>query len=143
MKNIGWGGFLATGVVIVGLSWFTGDFDITPPITFGEATLIPDSIAPGGRVMTYYKVNVVRDCSLDVSRQTTDAAEIVWPATTIHITKMAIGPGSINLAMVIPTDAADGLASFTNTVKYVCNPWQALFSPWQPMPLLSVDVDRG
>lgn len=56
---------------------------------------------------------------------------------------MAIGPGSINLAMVIPTDAADGTAEITNSVRYTCNPWQALFSPWLPMPALSVDVDRG
>lgn len=141
--KIGWTSFAFTGAVVVGIAWFLGGFDFTAPLTFTEASLIPDSVGPGGRVMTYYKVNVTRDCSLDVSRQTTDAAEIVWPATTIHITKMAKGPGSINLAMVIPTDAADGTARFTNSYKAVCNPWQFVFSPWQSMPALSVDVDRG
>lgn len=143
MKNIGWTGHLFTGFVVLSITWFLGAFDFAPPITFGEATIIPESVAPGGRTMTYYKVTVARDCALDVSRATTDAAKIVWPATTIHVTKMAVGPGSINLAMVIPTDAADGTAQITNTVRFICNPWQSLFSPWLPMPALSVDVDRG
>lgn len=141
--NIGWKGQAAVGLVVVSLTAVLGAFDFAPPITFGDATTIPESASPGGRVMTYYKVVVSRECALDVARQTTDAAEIVWPATTIHITRMTKGPGSINLAMVIPSDAADGVARFTNTYRFSCNPWQSVFSPWLPMPALSVDVDRG
>lgn len=140
--KIGWPSFAFTGAVVVGIAWFLGGFDFAPPLTFGEADLIPDSVAPGGRVMTYYKVDIIRDCALDVSRATTDGAKIVWPATTIHLTHMAVGPGSINLAMVIPTDAAAGSADITNTYRYICNPWQAMFSPWQAMPALSVTVER-
>ena len=124
------------------ITWWALDND--PAIIFREASLMPDSVAPSGRVQTYYQVDVKRDCPLEIGRSTTDSSKIVWPATTISIPHMALGPGSISLSMTIPPDASDGSADITNTWRVACNPWQAVTAQWrwQAMPPLSVTVER-
>lgn len=118
--------------------------DTAPPISFISAIVKPDSGAPGARVQTEYRVNILRDqydCSLDVERSWQDNAGRGWPSGNANLAYNA-GPNTINLTMVVPMDAAAGAAAINNRILYSCNPWQRLFPQRIAMPLLSVQVIR-
>lgn len=141
--KIGWQGHLVTGAVVVAIATWLGAFDLREPITFGEATITPDSGVPNGRVMTYYRVDVKRpDCIFFVSRAVEDASGVLFPSTAIRMERRPAGPQQLGFAMVIPMDAVDGPLHMRNSMYWACSAWQQLFHPEHPLPGLTVTVHR-
>lgn len=131
---------IAVGLFLLG-SW---TYDTEPPVQFLSASVVPSDSTPGSRVMTYYKVKVVRgwtECTLDVERSWLDAHGNEWPSPTAHL-KYAPGAVDIGLTMSVPMDAWAGVSTVENTLVSSCNPLQKIFPRREPMPILQVNVQR-
>ena len=130
----------AFALVLVGTISFWA-YDTSPPMSFIVASIEPDGGNPGDRVTSRFRVNVLRNCTLDVEREWVDAHNNIWPATTAHL-NYPKGTYDIVLTSTIPMDAWVGKALLRYVVAYSCNPLQYLYPRRQPMPPLYVTVQR-
>lgn len=116
-------------------------YDTKLPMEFITSSVVPDGGAPGDRVVSRYRVSILRNCTLDVERSWVDSNKNIWPSTTAHL---SYSPGTydINLTSAIPMDAWSGKALLSNVVAYSCNPLQYIFPRRQSLPELYVTVQR-
>lgn len=133
---------LCSGLVAVGLIgpvavW---SMDPTVPIKVGSAEVLPPEGGPGDRLVAYYKVNVLKQCTLITERHFEDKAHVNWPTTKIVLENRPIGEQTLRLTMNVPMDAEAGPARINNWIGWACNPWQQVFPRWEKMPSLQVAV---
>lgn len=142
-----WPVHVSVGIVIVGvfgpIAYWALDPSVRLPVTFGPATVYPDTAGPNGRVMVYYEVTVNNpSCVFFISRAVIDAANITFPSTAVRMADRPPGKQQLALTMVIPADAAAGPMKMDNSMYWACNPFQQAFHPEHPLPPLMVVITR-
>ncbi len=117
-------------------------FDRQDPVTVHEFGIVPDEVFAGQKVVRRIAVTRKRSCITDVDIVIIDGAKIRWIIDEPEVTSP--GPVGVrdeyNAPMIIPPNAAPGVAEMRTIIRRKCNPLHAIWPLVTTYPTLHFKI---